>query len=182
MGSDTATHSRRQPIALIVGLGILAIALYLIFNNRLMKPGNETDRAQSTAAGDNIETRFRDDGVLTFRKSDGTASQIRIEIARTDQARTQGLMGRKVMRRDQGMLFIFPEAEPRAFWMVNTPLSLDIIFVGPDRKIVRIHRDTTPFSDASLPSGSPAQYTIEVVGGYCAEQGIQEGDEVEWIQ
>jgi hypothetical protein len=80
------------------------------------------------------------------------------------------------------MLFLFPNAEPRAFWMVNTPLSLDILFVGPDRKIVKIHPDTTPFSDASLPSGAPAQYTIEVVGGFCAEHGIQEGDDVEWIR
>ncbi len=182
MNSDTTKPSRRQPVALIVGLGILAISLYLIFGNRFMKPKGDTGGTNGSPAASSIETRFRDDGVLTFRKMDGTASQIRIEIARTEQARTQGLMGRKVMRRDQGMLFIFPDAEERSFWMVNTPLPLDIIFVDADRKIVKIHRETVPFSDASLPSGKPAQYTVEVVGGYCAEQGIQEGDAVEWIE
>ena len=182
MDSTKVKRTRRQPIALVVGLGIVGIALFLIFNNRFLKPVEENGGMQPAPAKDNIETRFREDGTLTFRKADGTATQIRIEIAETDQARTQGMMGRKVMRRDQGMLFVFPDAEPRAFWMVNTPLSLDIIFVGADKRIVRIHPDATPYSDASLPSDKAAQYTIEVVAGFCAEHGIAEGDEVEWMR
>ena len=71
--------------------------------------------------------------------------------------------------------FIFDENQPLNFWMVNTPLPLDIIYVGADSSIVRIHQNTTPFSEATLPSDSPAKFVVETNAGYTMEHGILEG-------
>lgn len=173
---------KRMPVALYIGLGILAIALVLIFLKDIF-PGKNKVIEQSSTSSSDIETRFREDGSLTFSKNDGRSiTEIAIEIADNEQARTQGLMGRKVMKMNHGMLFVFDEENEKSFWMVNTPLSLDIIFVNAEKKIVKIHRNTTPYSDGSLPSEKPAQYTIEVVGGFCAQHKIEEGDAVNWLR
>jgi uncharacterized membrane protein (UPF0127 family) len=78
----------------------------------------------------------------------------------------------------KGMLFIFEENEPRSFWMANTPLPLDIIFVNEDGEIVRIHHSTQPFAEENYTSGQPAKYVIEVNAGYCVSHDIQEGMKV----
>jgi len=78
----------------------------------------------------------------------------------------------------KGMLFIFDDSQQRSFWMANTPLPLDIIFVNADYEIVRIHHNAQPFSEQNLPSGKPAKYVIETNGGYCVSHDIQEGMKV----
>jgi len=78
-----------------------------------------------------------------------------------------------------GMLFLFPREEPLSFWMKNTPLPLDIIFIDTAHKIVSISQNTTPFSEQPLPSGSPAQFVLEVNGGFCQRHGIAAGDRVD---
>ena len=78
------------------------------------------------------------------------------------------------------MLFIFPNEEYRSFWMANTPLSLDIIFVNSAREIVTIQRDAVPFSEESVPSTKPATYVVEVNAGYADRHGLAEGDRVQW--
>jgi uncharacterized membrane protein (UPF0127 family) len=80
--------------------------------------------------------------------------------------------------KSNGMLFIFEENQPRSFWMANTPLSLDIIFVNEAREIVRIHHNTQPFSESSFESEKPAKYVIETNSGYCISHDIQEGMKV----
>ena len=79
---------------------------------------------------------------------------------------------------DRGMLFIFDEQQELSFWMANTPLPLDIIFVNEDKKIVRIHHSTPPYSQQNFTSGSPALYAIETNGGYAVAHDIQEGMKV----
>lgn len=81
---------------------------------------------------------------------------------------------------DKGMLFIFEDNQPRSFYMANTPLSLDIIFVNEDKEIVRIHNNTQPYSDKNLTSGKPARYVVETNGGYCLSHDIQEGMRVDF--
>lgn len=76
------------------------------------------------------------------------------------------------------MLFIFQKEEPRSFWMANTPLSLDIMFVNADKEIVRIHHSTPPFSHENFKSGVPAQYAIETNGGFAVAHDIREGMKV----
>jgi uncharacterized membrane protein (UPF0127 family) len=167
-----------------IGLGVIAVAVILIFMKDLFPDKKYSLKVdQQNQSPNDIESRFRDDGRLTFSKEDGKPiTHIAIEIADDERARTQGLMGRKILQRDHGMLFVFQDEEERSFWMVNTPLPLDIIYVNSEKKIVKIQANTTPFSDASLPSEKPAQYTIEVNAGFCNQYGIQEGDVVDWVR
>ena len=79
------------------------------------------------------------------------------------------------MGQNEGMLFIFDEERPLSFWMANTPLSLDIMYVNSDSTIVRIYSNTTPFSEATLPSDAPAIYVVETNAGYAVANGITEG-------
>ncbi len=79
---------------------------------------------------------------------------------------------------DEGMLFIFQEAGPRGFWMANTPLPLDIIFVNSKKEIVRIHHSTPPFSKETFSSGEPALYAVETNAGFTIAHDIREGMEI----
>jgi len=124
---------------------------------------------------------FRKDGELTFIRSNGTPIvTIGIEIAATDSARQRGLMQRKSLPPRSGMLFIFERAQPQSFWMANTPLALDIIFVGPDSQIVYIAKYAKPFSTEPITSPYPAQFVVEVPAGFVDEYGIVEGDRIRW--
>lgn len=76
---------------------------------------------------------------------------------------------------DRGMLFIFEEQQPLSFWMANTPLPLDIFFVNKDMEIVRIHRNTQPFSEENFTSDAPAIYAVETNGGFAVAHDIREG-------
>ncbi|MDX1618833.1 MAG: DUF192 domain-containing protein [Balneolaceae bacterium] len=100
---------------------------------------------------------------------------IRVAVADEASERNMGLMDVNELPENRGMLFIFEENEPRSFWMANTPLSLDIIFVNSAFEIVRIHHSTQPFSDKSLTSGDPAKYVVETNAGFCISHDIQEG-------
>lgn len=107
-----------------------------------------------------------------------TLTTIDVAIADSDKERNQGLMDVRDLPSGKGMLFIFDENQPRSFWMANTPLSLDIIFVNADYKIVRIHHSAQPYSEKSFSSEKPAKYVIETNGGYCIAHDIQEGTKV----
>ncbi|SMO79180.1 DUF192 domain-containing protein [Fodinibius sediminis] len=107
-----------------------------------------------------------------------TISTIEAALADDDKERSQGLMDVQNLPASKGMLFIFDENKPRSFWMANTPLPLDIIFVNANKEIVRIHHSTQPFSEKNLTSSQPAQYVIEVNAGYCVSHDIQEGMKV----
>ena len=104
-----------------------------------------------------------------------TISAIQAAVADDDKERSQGLMDVRDLPADKGMLFIFKENKPRGFWMANTPLPLDIIFVNADKQIVRIHHNAQPFSEESLASDKPAKYVIETNAGYTVSHDIQEG-------
>lgn len=105
---------------------------------------------------------------------------IEAAVADDDQSRSEGLMDVHNLPSGSGMLFIFDDNEQRSFWMANTPLSLDIIFVNEDLEIVRIHRDTPPYSDQSIPSEQPAKYVVEVNAGFTLKHDITEGMSVNY--
>lgn len=122
---------------------------------------------------------------LTYEKSvafldtnDDTLATIDVAIADNDKERSQGLMDVRDMPSDKGMLFIFDRNQPRSFWMANTPLSLDIMFVNESFEIVRIHQNAQPFSEKSFESEKPAKYVIETNGGFSVSHDIQEGTKV----
>lgn len=113
---------------------------------------------------------------VTFLNQDGDEiSTVEVAVADDQQERNQGLMDVTNLGNNQGMLFIFEEENELSFYMANTPLSLDIIFVNSDSTIVRIHHNTTPFSSDQLPSDEPAQFVVETNGGYCVSHDIREG-------
>lgn len=128
---------------------------------------------------------FRIDGTLSFvrDRADGgadTLHTIAIEVADTDSTRTRGLMERREIPPDTGMLFIFPSASPQAFWMANTPRSLDIQYYGADSTLVSVAANARPFSTQSLPSEGPAQFVVEVAAGVTARLGLVAGDRITW--
>lgn len=104
----------------------------------------------------------------------------RVEVAATPEARARGLMYRTELADDEGMVFPSPRAQIESFWMRNTPIPLDIIFIAPDRTIINIARETVPYSLESVRSAAPAIAVLEVRGGLTEERGIEPGDRVEW--
>jgi len=110
----------------------------------------------------------------------GDSIRVSVEIADTPEKRGFGLMYRNDLPELHGMLFIFPREGPLSFWMKNTPLPLDIIFINAGHTIVSITQNTTPFSEKPLPSGSPAQFVLEVNGGFCQRHNVAIGDQVEF--
>ena len=107
---------------------------------------------------------------------------IKVEVADTPDARAHGLMYRRDLAADAGMLFVFAKESDQQFWMKNTPLPLDMVFIGADRRIVGVVADTRPFSTNSLGVSKPSQYVLEVNGGFCAKHGVAAGDVLEFFQ
>lgn len=117
-------------------------------------------------------------GTVEVVSSSGKVLPVAVELATTPDARQLGLMYRDRLDAGNGMLFIFPQSAPQAFWMKNTKIPLDILFIDDTGRIVRLHARTTPFSEDSLPSDAPVRFVLEVPGGWCADNGIKEGDTV----
>ena len=101
-----------------------------------------------------------------------------VEIADDDAERERGLMFRKVVAPDRGMLFDFHTPRPVAFWMKNTLIPLDIIYIEPNGTVLSIARNATPHSLAPIPSGGPILGVLELAGGRAAEIGLLPGDKV----
>jgi uncharacterized membrane protein (UPF0127 family) len=101
-----------------------------------------------------------------------------VEIADDEAERDQGLMYRQTLPGYRGMLFDFPDPRPVDFWMRNTVLSLDIIFIGVDGRILNIADHTTPLSDTPIPSEGVARGVLEIGAGRAEALGIRPGDRV----
>jgi hypothetical protein len=127
-----------------------------------------------------VEIPFREDGRLTFHRDGTPVVDIAVEIADTDSARARGLMQRTRMPDRSGMLFVFPVEQPQSFWMANTPIYLDLMFLDSAGRIVSIARSARPLSTEPVPSGLPAQYVIETEAGFVDSWGVVEGDSASW--
>ena len=101
-----------------------------------------------------------------------------VEMATTEPERERGLMFRKELPQGQGMLFDFFTDQPVSFWMHNTYIALDMIFIRHDGVIMRVAENTKPMSDDLVPSGAPVRAVLEVIGGTARELGIKAGDKV----
>jgi hypothetical protein len=129
----------------------------------------------------NQTIQFVKQGEVYFQdNSKNLRIKIDVEIAETDEKRRLGLMFREKMDELQGMLFIFQDDEEQGFYMKNTILPLDIIFCNSKKQIVKIHKNTIPYSEKTLPSGKPSLYVVEVNAGFCDRHGIKEGDYIDW--
>jgi uncharacterized membrane protein (UPF0127 family) len=101
-----------------------------------------------------------------------------VEIADDEAERNRGLMFRQSLPRDRGMLFHFQEPEMASFWMRNTIISLDIIFIAPDGRILNVADHTTPYSEAPVPAVGMTRGVLEINAGQAEELGIRPGDRV----
>lgn len=106
---------------------------------------------------------------------------VRVEVARTEPARRRGLMGRRRLAPDAGMLFVFERAERQSFWMRNTFLPLDIIFIGEDRRIAGVVEDATPRTDDERAVDAESRYVLEVHAGFAREHGLTAGTPVRFV-
>tara|TARA_R110002020_G_scaffold85914_6_gene211965 strand:+ start:132185 stop:132667 length:483 start_codon:yes stop_codon:yes gene_type:complete len=124
---------------------------------------------------------FTQEGTLKIIKPDSTvAASLKIEIAETDYETETGLMYRKSMAENEGMLFIFDEIQERYFYMKNTNIPLDIIYIKADKTIGSIAKNAKPLNEESLPSGLPIQFVLEINAGLSDKWNLQPGDSVSW--
>ncbi len=152
------------------GLGYLLLP-YLHESRNAASTSSESTRASAPLFVKEGEVTFLDEEGKTIRKID-------VEIAADDAERAKGLMFRPYMPDSVGMLFIFDNSEPQSFWMKNTHISLDIIYVDQNRKIVSIQKNARPYNEESLPSFGDAQYVVEVNAGFTDRYGIEAGDQI----
>ena len=101
-----------------------------------------------------------------------------VEMAENDADRAKGLMFRKELPEGRGMLFDFHREQDVTFWMENTYIPLDMIFIRGDGRILRIAENTEPLSTRMIPSGGPVRAVLEVIGGTARKMGIEPGDRV----
>lgn len=153
---------------------IVFYILLFIVSYLLITACSESDRTETEAPAETRELDYTS-SVSFSEPGEDAVSSIRAAVADDDHTRSEGLMNVHELPEDTGMLFIFEENEPRSFWMANTPLSLDIIFANEDFEIVRIHRNTPPYSHESFQSEEPAKYVVEVNAGYTMRHDIREG-------
>ena len=117
---------------------------------------------------------------IVFRNSKGEEVALDCEVARTEKDKERGLMFRKTLAKNRGMIFVYNKPEEMNFWMRNTVIPLDIIFIGADRRILNIAADAVPYSETPLPSAGPVSAVLELNGGRAAQLGIGPGDKVDW--
>jgi uncharacterized membrane protein (UPF0127 family) len=110
----------------------------------------------------------------------GTRHAFRVEVAGTDAEQEKGLMFRTAMGADEGMIFPVHPPRPASFWMKNTVIPLDIVYVGTDGRVLNIAANAVPYSELPLYSAGPVKGVLELVGGRAAQLGIGPGDAVAW--
>lgn len=115
---------------------------------------------------------------LVIETAAGGHYRFDVELAETPMQQMQGLMFREKMAPDAGMLFLYDRPQPASFWMKNTLIPLDMIFIGADGKVVNIHQNAVPQSLDSINSAGPVKGILEINGGMSARLGIRAGDRV----
>jgi uncharacterized membrane protein (UPF0127 family) len=152
----------RTKIPFIILVAFVAVSLILVF-------------PPST-----LDTGIEKEGSVLFQGSSGAAT-LDVEIADTPQEHRTGLMYRRHLDDNEGMLFVFTGDAPRSFWMKDTFIPLDMIFVNSSMDIVKIHEDVQPCVTAtcrSYGSGAPAKYVIEANSGFSEKNGIEAGQRI----
>lgn len=170
--SQRRQAQRRKQRNLLIIMAVLAIPIVggLIYMSM--------PKSTPSASG----PKFTKQGTLTFYRAQGdeALTTIDIEIKADEMGRAEGMMWRKSMEDNQGMLFIMERAEPQSFWMRNTYLPLDIIFIGENQRILNIRKNAQPQTLSPQTSQGDAKYVLEVVGGFADQHGIKPGNRIEF--
>jgi len=165
-----AERRRKRTLIAIVALIALPVVAGLIY---MSLPSSQPA---------NTGPKFTKQGELTLL--DGATGEViktlDIEVKQNDAERAEGMMWRRSMEEDQGMLFIMERNEPQSFWMRNTYIPLDIMFIGEDKRIVNIRENAQPQTLDPQPSTGNAKYVLEVIGGFSNKYGVEAGDQVDF--
>jgi uncharacterized membrane protein (UPF0127 family) len=172
-----ARKSRRLSfIDLIVILAVVSgmSVFYKLSVNRTLTIQENMQESESQ------KTILKQGNVAFYDSSNRKKLDIMVDIAENEYQQGRGLMFREDMPENQGMLFTYEDELQRFFWMKNTKVSLDIIFVDATYKIVKIHKDALPLSENIYPSGVPAQFVVEVRSGFCDRYQLEVGNRISW--
>lgn len=159
------------------------LAATLLFVAAGCSPVSKTDEQPAKAALQEAAVKHPVSGleIIEVAVVSGDARHVfKAELADTPEAQTRGLMFRTELGDDEAMIFPSDVPQTQTFWMRNTPISLDIIFIGTDQRITNIAERTEPYSLESLPSEGLATAVLEIRGGLSDELGIAPGDAVEY--
>lgn len=159
--------------------GILLILTVFIGFTTLQGCKEESKRQVKT-----LEIVFLKEGELSLLKkeTDSLIAKIDIEIAESEYETQTGLMYRKAMKNQQGMLFIFADERMHSFYMKNTEFPLDLIFIKSDLSVGGIQENAQPFDESPLPSQVPVKYVLEVNAGLANQWQLERGDKIEFIK
>lgn len=127
---------------------------------------------------------FKKEGELQLKKSsnDSIVAELDIEIADNDFETQTGLMYRESMKPNRAMLFIFPDSRPRSFYMKNTKIALDLIYLDVNKTVVSFQENAKPLDESSLPSNAAAKYVLEVNAGLVKQWQLEVGDKMSFIK
>lgn len=107
---------------------------------------------------------------------------IKVDLALTLETQSQGLSGRKSLKEDEGMLFIFKKPEPHYFWMKDMNFPIDIIWLGEDLKVVYVEKNAQPISfPTTFGPKEDSKYVLEVISGFSEKNNLKEGNKVEFL-
>lgn len=171
---------------LVIFIVLILVGINIMFYNFYIRPlftmsahkKSETKTSNITwwQAQSGLESRG-----LSIVRGEKESIKLTVEVAKTFEQRTMGLMFRKSLEENHGMLFIFEDEVVRKFWMKNTYISLDLLFIGSDWLIKHIHNNAVPLDLSSLSSQEPVQYVIEVNSDFVEKNDIKIGDKIEGI-
>ena len=175
-----AKQKKNKKRIFIAVLLLLALSIWLL-EPILFKSKNKGPKLSEKSI--TMEPQFSKEGELVFLNAQkDTIKHVDLEIADTDQRRTQGMMYRSSMSYDRAMIFIMEYERVQSFWMRNTKMSLDVIYVTGNMEIVTIYKHTQPYSDSPIPSFKKAKYVVETAAGFCDKFGIKEGNFIEFAR
>tara|TARA_R110002051_G_scaffold255120_2_gene314237 strand:- start:77211 stop:77705 length:495 start_codon:yes stop_codon:yes gene_type:complete len=149
---------------------ILMVVALLVFSCK--------EEHKKTIATQSIDFTHEGDLTIFLNASDTIKTKINIEFAETDYETQTGLMYRKGMDNNQGMLFIFPDERMHSFYMKNTEFPLDIIYIKENLKIASFQENAQPLNETGLSSQVPIKYVLEINGGLAQELGLSIGDSI----
>lgn len=130
------------------------------------------------------EITFKKEGELTLHKgtNDSLLAKLNIEIAKSEYDIQTGLMYRNNMKENQGMLFVFPDIRERSFYMKNTRIPLDLVFLDHNKTIVSFQENAKPLNETSLPSNALAQFVLEINAGLAEKWVLEVGDKMDYFE
>ena len=150
----------------------------IVLGARLLFPGDTVPRTVPRAHAQVAGLVSFPSAALSIKTSDDQIHKFKVEVATSPEERSQGLMFRRALEPDAGMLFDFGRTEPVAMWMKNTLIPLDMLFIASDGSVVNIAQRTVPESLTPIPSAKPVRYVLELAGGTVSRLGVKPGDKV----